>query len=442
MENNVKRTDSYRIFKAAYEAVDAYYATKSQLRRSGSTFKVDGREYDLRNFDNIIVVGAGKAVGSMAKAVEDMLADKNIGGRINVKYGHTERLERITQVEAGHPYEDENGVLGTRKIINLLEKAGENDLVINLISGGASSLLSTPAAGLTLDDKTAMVKLLFEAGANIEEINILRKHTSAIKGGRFVKFAYPAKVISLILSDVLGDDLSSIGSGPTVPDPSTFLDALSILKKYNIKHLVPEIIVEHLNKGLRGENLDAPKRGDKIYDKVQNVIVASIKRAIEKAKEEADFMNYKVYLLSDEIHGDVREVAQEFTKIIRTKEFRKLPIKRPACILAGGEPTIKIKGEGKGGRNTELALLMAIELEGQDKVEFLSCGTDGTDGLTDAAGAIVDESTIRLAKKKKLKADEYLRNSDSYTFFDKVGGLVKTGPTKTNVNDIQILLLK
>lgn len=442
MENNVKRTDSYRIFKAAYEAVDAYYATKAKLRRAGSLFRVDGREYDLRNFDNIIVVGAGNATASMAKAVEDMLADKAIGGRINVKYGHTKKLERITQVEAGHPYSDENGVLGTRKIINLLEKAGENDLVINLISGGASALMSAPAAGITLEDKTATMKLLFEVGAKTDEMNAVRKHTSAIKGGRFVKYAYPAKVVSLILSDVIGDDLMSIGSGPTMPDTSTYLDAISVLKKYNIRHLVPKTIDNHLSKGLRGENLDAPKRGDKIYDKVQNVIVASIKKAIEKAKEEADFMNYKIYLLSDEIQGDVKEVAEDFSKIIRTKEFKKLPVRRPACILAGGKPTIRVRGKGGGGRNTELALLMAKELEGEDKIEFLSCSTDGSDGSTDAAGAIVDENTIKAAKKKKINADEYLGNSDSYTFFDKVGGLVKTGPTKTNVNDIQILLLK
>lgn len=439
---NVKLKDSYKIFKAALEAVDSYYATKTKLRRVGNVFKVDGVEYDLRNFDNIFIVGAGKASAPMARAVEDMLADKNIGGRIIVKYGHTDKLHRIVQVEAGHPYEDESGVLATRKIINLIQKAGENDLVIVLISGGASSLLSAPAAGLTLGDKKKLMEMLFEAGADITEINTLRKHTSMIKGGRFLQYTYPAKVVALVLSDVLGDDLGVVGSGLTVPDTTTYLDAISILKKYDIYDKVPDSIVTHLQKGLRGENFDAPKKGNKIFDKVQNVIIGSVKRAVLKAEEEADFMNYTVHILSDELSGDIYEAVNLYSKVIKTNEFQGVPIKRPCCILSGGETTVKVKGDGKGGRNTELALIMAKELEGMENVEFLSCGTDGTDGPTDAAGAICDGETIANAKKLKLKPDEFLENSDSYTFFEKVGGLVKTGPTRTNVNDLQILLLK
>lgn len=439
---NVKQKDTYKIFMAALEEVDAYYATKAKLRRDGSIFKVDGREYDLRNLEHIYIVGAGKATAPMARAVEDMLADKNIGGRIIVKYDHTAKLQRIIQVEAGHPFPDENGVLGTRKIVNLLEKAGENDLVICLVSGGASALMSIPAPGVTLADKRKLMELLFRKGADIKDINTVRKHISMIKGGRLVKYAYPAKIIGLILSDVLGDELDVIGSGLTVPDSSTYLDAIDVLKKYEIYDRMPESILRYLSKGLRGENFDAPKKGNKIYDKVQNVLVGSLKKAVKKAEEEADFMNYKVYLLSDEMEGDVRDAANEFSKILKTGEFKKLPIKRSACILAGGELTVKVKGEGKGGRNTELALLMAKEMDGMEKVEFLSCGTDGTDGPTDAAGAICDGETIANAKKLKLNPDEFLENSDSYTFFEKVGGLVKTGPTRTNVNDIQILLLK
>lgn len=442
MTTNVKQKDSYKIFSAALEAADAYYATKVKLRRLGNILKVENTEYDLRNFDNIFIVGAGKATAPMARAIEDMLADKNIGGRIIVKHGYTDRLQRINQIEAGHPFEDENSVLGARKIVNILEKAKENDLIIALISGGASSLMSLPATGITLADKKDLLENLFRVGANIREINIIRKHISMIKGGRFVQYAFPAKVIGLLLSDVMGDDPEAIGSGLTVPDTSNYLDAIGILKKYDIYDKVPESITHHLSKGLRGENCDAPKKGDRIYDKVQNVIVTSLKVALKKAAEEADFLSYKVYLLSDELEGDVKEAASKFAQILRSGEFRKLPLKRPCCILAGGETTVKVKGEGRGGRNTELALLMAKELDGMKNVEFLSCGTDGTDGPTDAAGAICDGETMASAKKLKLDFDEFLENSDSYSFFEKVGGLVKTGPTRTNVNDVQILLMK
>lgn len=442
MTFNVKLKDSYKIYKAALDAADAYYATKSKLRRAGSILKVDGKEYDLRDFDNLYVVGAGKASAPMTKAVEDMLADKNIGGRIIVKYGYKDKLQRIIQVEAGHPFSDENGVLATRKIINLLEKSGENDLIICLLSGGASSLLSSPASGITLEDTKILMKLLFEVGADISEVNIIRKHISMVKGGRLARYAYPAKVVTLILSDVLGDDLEIIGSGPTVPDSSTYLDAINILKNYKIFEKIPDSIKNQLSKGLRGEAFDAPKKGDKIYNKVQNVIVTSLKKAISKAEEEADFMNYKVYLLSDEISGDVNEVASEFLRIVRTDEFRKLPLKKPACIIAGGETTVKVRGEGKGGRNTELALIMARELSGLKNVEFLSCGTDGTDGITDAAGAICDGDTMEKAGEMGVDAQKFLENSDPYSFFEQVGGLVKTGPTRTNVNDIYILLIK
>lgn len=442
MTFNVKQKDSYKIYKSGLEAVDSYYATKAKMRRVGNVFKIDGVEYDLRNFDNIYIVGAGKASAYMAKAVEDMLADKNIGGRIIVKQGCKDRLERIVQVEAGYPVEDEAGVLATRKTINLLEKAGQNDLIITLISDGASVLMSSPAAGLRLEDMKKMIEKLYEVGADKKEISILRRHTSMIKGGRFVQYAYPAKVVSLILSDVLDNDLEVMASGLTVADSSTYLDAMGILKKYDIYDKVSESITKHLSKGLRGENFDAPKKGDSIYEKAQNVIIASLRQALKKEEEEADFMNYKVYLLSDHITGDVSDVANDLSQVIKTNVFKGLPLKRPCCIIAGGKTTVKVKGEGKGDRNTELALLMAKELDGMEKVEFLSCGTDGTDCPTDAVGAICDGETIRDAKKLKLDIDEYLENSDSYSFFEKVGGLVKIGPTRTNVNDIYILLLK
>lgn len=439
---NVKQKDSYRIYKAALEAVDSYYATKAKMRRVGNVFKIDGVEYDLRNFDNIYIVGAGKDSAYMAKAVEDMLADKNIGGRIIVKEGCKDRLERIVQVEAGYPLEDEIGVLATRKTINLLEKAGQNDLIITIISDGASVLMSSPAAGLTLEDMRKLIERLYDVGADKKEISILRRHTSMIKGGRFVQYAYPAKVVSLILSDVLDDDLEVVSSGLTVADSSTYLDAMGILKKYEIYDKMPQSIINHFSKGLRGENLDAPKKGDRIYGNVQNVIIASLKQALKKAEEEADFMNYKVYVLSDHLTGDVSDAVNSFSQIMKTNTFKVLPLKRPCCIIAGGKTTVKVKGEGKGDRNTELALLMAKELEGMEKVEFLSCGTDGDDDQTDAVGAICNGETMLSAKKLKLDFDEYLENSDSYSFFEKVGGLVKTGSTKTDVNDIQILLLK
>ena len=430
------------IFKHALAAVDPYSSVHSYLSLNGSILIVGDKKYSLDNFDRIIVVGAGKASAPMARAVEEILGDRITEGLVVVKYGHTEQLTRVQLREAGHPLPDAAGVSAAQEITKLISSADEKTLVLCLISGGGSALLVSPVEGISLEDKLQTTKLLLASGAAIEEVNAVRKHCSRVKGGRLAAAAYPATVVALLLSDVIGDPLDVIASGPTAQDSSTFEDAVTILKKYALINKVPRGVKKFLEAGAAGTQAETPKAGDRIFNAVQNRIIGSNCQALSAAREKAIALGFNTLTLTSSLQGEAKEIAKVFTAMAREIRATSTPLSPPACILAGGETTVTIQGNGKGGRNQEMALSAAIELAGMNNVLFLSAGTDGTDGPTDAAGAFAFGDTTAKGKEHGLDAVDFLTQNDSYHFFEKTGDLFITGPTRTNVMDIQILLVE
>jgi glycerate 2-kinase len=427
--------DALRIFHAALKAADPAEAVLRHVKLTRNVLTAGRKRYHLEKFRNVYVIGAGKASAQMAQPIERLLGKRICGGLINVKYDHTVRLRRIALNEGGHPIPDRKGEVGARRIADIARQAGPDDLVVCLISGGASALLPLPAPPVTLKEKQETTRLLLHCGANIHELNCVRKHISAVKGGQLAQLAWPATVLTLILSDVIGDDLDVIGSGPTVPDRSTFADARAILSKYGIAGKVPAAVRERLSENAS----ETPKPGDKIFEHVQNLIVGSNRLAVDAAAEQARALGYHTLVLSTFIEGETRDVARVHAAIAKEIRASGRPVKLPACVISGGETTVTIRGNGQGGRNQEFALAAALDIAGLKDVVILSAGTDGTDGPTDAAGAIADGSTIARAG---LDAAGYLANNDSYNFFEKLGDLIKTGPTGTNVADVRILLLR
>ncbi len=435
------RKDALAIFQAGVKAVDPVHAIKKHLRLKGNRLVAGEKDYDLAGYDKISVIGAGKASASMARGVEETLGEKVISGFVITKYDHALSLDKVQVIEAGHPVPDEAGFQGARKIVRFLEQVEKKDLVFFLISGGGSALLPYPVEGLTLEDKQNVTKVLLEVGANIHEINTLRKHLSQVKGGRLAKIAHPATLISLVLSDVIGDDLDSIASGPTVPDHTTFADCLHILDKYQITGRLPALVVDIFNKGSRGEIEDTPKAGDPAFERTQNLIIGSSTLAVKAAAKNARELGFNTLILSTFIEGETRDVAKVHAAIAKEILSSGNPIKRPACVISGGETTVTIHGKGKGGRNQEFSLAAAMDIHGLGNVVVLSAGTDGTDGPTDAAGAIADGTTVSRARKLGLNPDHYLRENDSYHFFEALNDLIITGPTYTNVMDLRIVLV-
>lgn len=377
----------------------------------------------------------------MAAAVEEILGPHLHRGIVVTKYGHlTQQPQRCTIFEAGHPVPDEAGLRASSTVREMLETLNARDLLLAAISGGASALLSSPASGITLASKQRTTGLLLRAGATITELNVVRKHLSTLKGGALVALAYPATVVGLLLSDVIGDQLDVIGSGLTVPDPSTFADALRVIDQYGLRQQLPAPVLEHLQTGLAGAIPETPKPGSSLFANVHNVIVGSNELALRAAALKAREFGYHTLILSSTIYGETREVARVHAQILREIVRTGHPVRPPACVLAGGETTVTVTGTGKGGRNQEFALAAAIDIAGLAKVAVLSCGTDGTDGPTDAAGAIATGGTVKRASRLGLDPARYLRSNDAYSFFDALGDLVKTGPTGTNVMDIHVLL--
>ena len=436
------RKHANQIFRHVLDILDPGQLVKEKVSIRDSTLIVEEREYNLNNYENIYVVGGGKASAPMAKAMEGLLGDKIDNGIIVVKYDHGLSLKKIETVEASHPIPDENGERGASDILRLLSGTGEKDLIICLISGGGSALLVQPHKGITLQDiQTASAELL-ACGATIDEINTVRKHLSSIKGGQLAKAAYPSTLITLMLSDVVGDPMDIIASGPTVPDESTFEDAYAIIQKYTLEEKIPNIVCGFLRSGKMGEIEETPKNGNKIFDNTQNVIVGSNKIALDAAEKRAKDLGYNTIVLSSLVEGESRDAAKFFAAIAKEVSRTGTPVPKPACIIAGGETTVTIRGKGKGGRNQEFALSAAMEIEGCEGVVILSAGTDGTDGPTDATGAIVDFNTCKAAREKfRLNPDEFLNKNDSYNFFKKTGEHIITGPTMTNVMDIMISLI-
>jgi hydroxypyruvate reductase len=441
MSGSKLRSDALTIFQAGLQAANPVEAVERHLRMEGDTLFVNGIPYPLGAVRQLRVVGMGKASAVMAKPLNELLGNRISGGIINVKHGHRFPLSKIKVVEAGHPVPDEAGLRGTKEMIRLLADTEAEDLVFCLISGGGSALSPAPVDGLSLGDKREVTRRLLECGATIHEINSIRKHLSRIKGGRLARLARPSTLISLILSDVIGDDLDTIASGPTVPDRSTYYDCLRILTRYNLGEVIPQPALRHLEAGARGEIPETPKAHDPAFRRTQNVVVGSNALAVQAAQEKAAALGYNSLVLSSFVEGETREVARVHAAIAKEVLRTGNPVPPPACIISGGETTVTIQGTGKGGRNQEFALAAALEIENLDGVLILSGGTDGTDGPTDAAGAIVDGDTVDRGRSRGLDADLYLANNDSYNFFQPLEDLLMTGPTLTNVMDLRLVMV-
>jgi glycerate 2-kinase len=418
------RKHAAAIFKAALAAADPTAAVRQAL---------EGRK-DLDRYRRIYVVGAGKAAGTMARAAEKAIGKRIFAGCINVKDGDTAKTKRIEVRACGHPVPDERGVAGARRILELCGEAEAGDLVVCLISGGASALTPQPVPPITLAEKQETTKLLLACGATIHELNAVRKHLSLFKGGQLARAAAPAKVVSLILSDVVGDDLDVIGSGPTAPDPSTFETSLKAIDRYGLRDRLPESVRERLEQG--GE--ETPKPGAAVFRKVENTIVGSNQKSLEAAARKARELGYRTMILASTIEGETSDVARLHAAIARQIRVSGQPLRAPACVVSGGETTVTIRGSGKGGRNQEFALAAAIDIAGLDEVLVFSAGTDGTDGPTDAAGAMADGRTVARARRDAVAA---LRENDSYSFFADRGDLVITGSTGTNVMDLHLVMV-
>jgi glycerate 2-kinase len=434
------------IFLKAIEAVDPFKRLKDWVRIEKDRLLIRKEEdsekvFNVNAFKRIFLIGTGKASTSMAQAIEEIFGDRITKGVITTKYGHFLHLKKTEIIEAGHPIPDQKGIEGTKKIQSLLKESGSEDLVIFLLSGGGSALLPLPVDGITLEEKQKVTQLLLNCGADIKEINTIRKHISRIKGGWLAKWAYPSTIIGFILSDVVGDPLDVIASGPTVPDTSTFEEAWEILKKYDLIEKIAPSIRRHLLLGKEGKIEETPKPGDVTFEKVHHILVGSNILALRAAEREASSYGFHTLILSSSIVGETREAARFHSAIAKEVISSGNPISRPACIISGGETTVTIKGHGLGGRNQEFALAGALEISEIEKVVLLSGGTDGTDGPTDASGAIADHTTITRARSMGLDAKAYLDNNDAYPFFKKLGDLLITGPTHTNVMDVRILLV-
>ena len=435
------RDDAVQIFNRGLKAVEPAAAINRYCGREGEVLSIGDATYELSRYGKLLVIGAGKATAPMASAIEGILEERITGGTINVKYGHASVLNRVKLLEAGHPVPDENGRGGSRAILSIAENAGKDDLVICLISGGASALLPLPISPLTLEDKQKTTNVLLSCGATIFEINAVRKHMSMLKGGRLAQAVYPATLVSLILSDVVGDDLDVIGSGPTVPDPTTFSDCTAIFMKYRIMDRLPLSVAEHFQAGSSGRLAETPKAGDRVFDRTQNLVIGSNINAIVAAKQQAESLGYRTLILSSLIEGETRHVARVHTAIAREIIRSGNPVQPPACLLTGGETTVTLAGPGLGGRNQEFALAAALDVADRGNILVLSAGTDGTDGPTDAAGAFADSQTVARAEDLGLEPVNFLENNDSYRFFKHLDDLFITGPTRTNVMDLRIILV-
>jgi glycerate-2-kinase len=429
--------------EALLDEVDPKKVVKSHVRLANETLIVGEKSFDLSSFNNILVVGGGKASGFMAEALEEILGDRIKRGLIVVPKGTSGKYKtkRTAFHEASHPIPDNSSVEGARKIVNLVSHAKENDLVICLISGGGSSLMALPRTGILLEDKQKVTDLLLKCGATINEINTVRKHISAFKGGQLAKTAYPATILGLLLSDVLGDPLDVIASGPTVPDSSTFEEAVKILKSYDLWEKIPGSIKKVLLEGEKGLIDETPKKGDPIFEKVHNVVIGNNRLACQATIKAMKKSGLNTMFLSSFLEGEAREVGTALAALVKEVMASCNLLPPPVGIVVGGETTVTVTGRGKGGRNQELALAAALRIEGLDKVVIASISTDGVDGPTDAAGALVDGETMRHSKGLGLEAGMFMKNNDSYEFFSRVGGLIYTGPTGTNVNDVTMIIV-
>ena len=425
------------VLAAALQAVDPFAAVCAQLQLTANTLRIGAQTFDLTQFRRIFVLGAGKAGAPMAQAVESILGDRITAGLVVVKTGHTAPTHVIELVEASHPVPDAAGVAAGQRILALAADAGPDDLVIALLSGGGSALLEAPAAGVTLAEIQAMTGALLACGATIGEINCLRKHCSALKGGQLARAVSPATLVTLVLSDVVGSPLDVIASGPTVPDHSTWADAWAVVERYGLESVLPSAIVARLRAGLAGALPDTPKPADPVFATAQTLVVGDNRSAALAACDAAAALGYNARLLSTFIEGEAKEAAKFAVALAREVLASGHPASRPACLILGGETTVTLGNEpGQGGRNQELALAAAVALDGVADVTVVALATDGSDGPTDSAGALVDGATVARGRALGLDAVAHLRRHDAYPFLAAAGDLLVSGPTRTNVNDL------
>jgi hydroxypyruvate reductase len=441
-----------RVLAAAIAAVDPAKAVQRSLQLNGSRLSVGERTYDLQQIERVWIAAFGKASLPMTQAAAQILGAKLSGGVVVVKSGfidtpsdstasmmETGLPDRMQIITAGHPVPDAGSLRAAAAVRKLLKGAGANDLVLALISGGGSALLTSPAADLTLDDLQKLTEALLRSGASITEINTLRKHLENLKGGGLAQAASPAALACLILSDVIGDPLDMIASGPSVADPTTYAQADQILEKYQIKAQVPQPILERLQKGRRAEIPETPKPGDPLFERVYNLVIASNFQAAQSALLQAQSEGFNTLLLTTALQGEARQAGRFLASILRQVRSSAQPAPPPCCLIAGGETTVTLKGKGLGGRNQELALGAVADLAGLERVFLISLASDGDDGPTDAAGAVASGETLARAQALGLDAHDHLARNDAYHFFAPLGDLIRCGPTQTNVNDLTFL---
>lgn len=436
MVNNCEyKKDLNQIFRAGVAAVQPDQLIPKALKLKDGRLRAGEQVFPIDHFSNVYVAGAGKATAAMASEVEKILKGHIADGVIAIKTGHAVPLKYVRQIEAGHPFPDINSVIAAEDIKSLVKNAGPRDLIIFLLSGGASSLMTDLPHGCNLDDMLTVSRLLLNCGASISEMNTVRKHLSELKGGRLAKLAGHATIISFIISDVIGNDLSVIGSGPTTADITTYEDALQVLEKYKLKEKMPESVLSYLHKGYEKIKEDVLRGKNGALKNCSNYIIGDINLALEAAAKEASRLGYETKIISGSIEGLAEDAAKKWIK-----EIKDSARSNKQCFIGGGETTVDIKGNGKGGRNQHFALAAALEISRMKNIYLLSAGTDGTDGPTDAAGAMVDGNSVSNARAMNLSPEKFLADNDSYSFFDKSGGHLKTGPTQTNVMDIVITL--
>lgn len=431
------------VLQAALDAVAPGPAVAAALQRNGDRLTVGGTAYDLAQFDRVFLLGFGKAAVAMGLAAAHLLADRLAAGALITKYGHAEGAAALPAVvavyEAGHPVPDQAGVDAAQQVAALAQAAGANDLVLCVVSGGGSALLTLPAPDLTLADLQATTQALLRCGASIDEINTLRKHLEQLKGGQLARLASPATLISLVLSDVVGSPLDVIASGPTTPDSSTWAAAWEIVQRYDLAAALPQAVVQRLQAGLAGVQADTPKADDPAFTRSQTQIVADNALAARAAQARATALGFHATVLTTYVEGEAREVAKVVVALGRSVAAQGEPVTAPACLLLGGETTVHLTGTGRGGRNQELALAAALALaralEG-DRVVVAALATDGSDGPTDSAGGLADAGSVARGAAAGLDAAAHLANNDAYPFLTASGDLLRTGPTQTNVNDL------
>ena len=433
------RTMLKQLLLAGLDAADPETAIRRAVRVRNNRLMVGARQYDLTQISRVVCIGAGKASGAMAAALERQLGPRLEGGLVVVTDSRAAKTKRIQLIEARHPVPDYRSEQAARRIVRLIGSLTERDLILMVLSGGASSLLAAPAVGLTLKEKQLTTRLLLRSGAAIQEINTVRKHLSGIKGGRLAN-ATSATVISLILSDVPGDDPATIGSGPMTPDPSTFADAKRVLDAYGIRTRIPLAVRRHVDHGVQGRIPDTPKPGEALFSRIRHHVIGNNRAAIECMAKRARALGLRPLILTTTLSGEACDMGKLFGNLAGEMRASGNPVRPPACLLAGGELTVTVKGKGLGGRAQEFALAAAPSIDGLSRVFVAGFGTDGIDGPTEAAGAIVDGGTISRAKKQGVSLEAALRENDSYGFFHRVGGHVVTGATGTNVNDVYMIL--